>query len=77
MGITSKKAFRESSELLKAVDIRPLDKGKIYFTGWKMWETADTAGIIYELASIFHPKLFPMQKHIYLFELKSDILIID
>ncbi len=70
VGITSKKAFRQSTELLKVVDIKPLNKGKIYFTGWRIWESADTAGVIYELASIFHPKLFPIQEHRYFFELK-------
>ncbi len=69
-GITSKKEFKESSELLKTIEIRPMKEGRIYFTGWRLWEEADTAGIIYELASIFHPDLFPLKKHSYFFEIK-------
>ena len=69
-GITSKEAFKKASELLKTIEIKPMNEGRIYFTGWRLWETADTAGIIYELASIFHPKLFPLKKHNYFFEIK-------
>ena len=69
-GITSKEMLRKSSRLLQTVDIRPMNRGKIYFTGWKLYQTADTAGIIAELATIIHPELFPAkEKTEYFFEL--------
>ncbi len=67
MGITSKKLLRNINPLIKKIKIKPLYKGEIYSTRWKLWQTADTADIIYELASIFHPKLFPRKRLIYFY----------
>ncbi|MBW1613408.1 MAG: hypothetical protein JRJ57_05405 [Deltaproteobacteria bacterium] len=61
-GITSKEKLRQSSRLLQTIDIKPMREGKIYFTGYRLYQSADTAGLIEELASIFHPELFPGHK---------------
>ncbi|MCD6305425.1 MAG: ABC transporter substrate-binding protein [Deltaproteobacteria bacterium] len=61
-GITSKERLRQSSRLLQAVEINPMNEGSIYFTGCRLYQTADVAGIIGELASLLHPGLFPEQK---------------
>ncbi len=69
-GITSKEKLRESSRLLQVVDIRPMNGGRIYSTGYNLYQSADTAGIIAELAAILHPGLFPKRgKTRYFFEL--------
>ncbi len=69
-GITSKARLRQSSRLLQTVDIRPMNQGRIYFTGHRLYQSADTAGIVAELAAIFHPELFPKkEKPEYFFEL--------
>ncbi len=71
-GISSKERLRQSSRLLQMVDIRPMNEGRIYFTGWKLYQSADTAGIIAELAAILHPRLFPeIKKPGYFFELPN------
>ena len=61
-GITSKERLRQSSRLLQAVEINPMNEGSIYFTGCRLYQTADVAGIIGELASLLHPGLFPEPK---------------
>lgn len=58
-GITSKERLRQANRLLEAVEIKPMNEGRIFFTGYKLYQTADVAGIIEELAAIFHPGLFP------------------
>jgi len=69
-GITSKARLRQSSRLLQTVDIRPMNQGRTYFTGHRLYQSADTAGIVAELAAIFHPELFPKkEKPEYFFEL--------
>ncbi len=69
-GITSKEKLKESSTLLQNVNIKPIESGKILFTGERLHQTSDTAGIIEELASILHPKLFPnYKKRRFFFEL--------
>lgn len=71
-GISSKERLRQSSRLLQTVDIKPMNKGRIYFTGWRLYQSADTAGIIAELAAILHPGLFPeIKKPGYFFELPN------
>jgi len=73
-GITSKERLRQSSRLLQTVDIRPMYSGKVYFTGWRLYQSADTAGMIAELAAIFHPELFPEKKKPqYFFELPERL----
>ncbi len=69
-GIKTKEMLRESSRLLQAVDIRPMNGGKIYFTGHGLYQSADTAGVIAELAAILHPELFPKKRKTkYFYEL--------
>jgi iron complex transport system substrate-binding protein len=71
-GIASKEELYKSSRLLQTVAIKPMKGGKIYFTGHKLSQSADTAGIVGELASIFHPELFPgNKKYEYFYELPN------
>jgi len=72
-GIASKENLRQSSRLLQAVEINPMNEGKIYFTGNRLYQTADVAEIIEELASILHPTLFPKQRDSdYFYELPRE-----
>jgi len=70
-GITSKERLQQSTILLQTIDIKPMEKeGRIYFTGNRLYQSADTAEIVEELASIFHPEFFPGPKKLkYFFEL--------
>ena len=61
-GITSKEMLKSSSRLLQNVNIRPLSEGEIFFTGYRLYQVSDTSDIIYELASLFHPEIFPQRK---------------
>lgn len=69
-GITSKEKMRRSSRLLQTIDIKPMREGRIFFTGRRLYQTADTAGIMEELTSILYPGIFPDHKEQkYFFEL--------
>jgi len=72
MGIRSKRMLRKINPLLRKIKIRPLYEGEVYSTRWTLWQTADTADVIYELGSIFHPKLFPRKKLIYFYRFPEE-----
>lgn len=72
-GITSRQRLRESTRLLQIIDIKPMNQGAIYFTGNNLYQSEDTAGIVEELAVMFHPELFPVnKKQQYFFKLPDN-----